>query len=226
MGEPTGRAAWRDLRLLLLPAAIGLLVALAVTMQAALATHGGPHVRLVNPDNPGQDLSIDPLLIGIGQQASIDFVIELPSSSDNLYAAEFHFDFYGDQVFVLTADDGNPDMPGFNLELDGPGLALEGKERLRLPVEGFPDNGTDLRTCVPDPVALTGDDSVYTFVKGGSGDSFTTIDLQLLDQHQRPEWGANWCGPTAAGISLAWFAETNTADHGSLMPSTLSLPSA
>ena len=88
MGEPTGRAVWKDLRLLFLPAAIGLLVALGVTMQAALATHGGPHVRLVDPANPGQDLSVNPLVIGIGQTASIEFVVELPSPSDNLYAAE------------------------------------------------------------------------------------------------------------------------------------------
>ena len=58
---------------------------------------------------------------------------------------------------------------------------------------------------------------MYTFVKGGIGDD-TNVQLQLLNQHTRPEWGGNWCGPTAAGTSLAWFAETNPFEFGSLVP--------
>ena len=49
---------------------------------------------------------------------------------------------------------------------------------------------------------------MYTFVKGETGDQ-QTVPLQLLSQKHNPDWGGGWCGPTAAGISLAWFAETN-----------------
>ena len=71
-----------------------------------------------------------------------------------------------------------------------------------------------------DPSPPAGNDSLYTFIKGGTGDD-TNIQLQLLDQHHRTEWGTNWCGPTAVGISLGWFAETATGDnanHANLIP--------
>jgi len=52
------------------------------------------------------------------------------------------------------------------------------------------------RPCVfdPNPTKPGG----YTYVKEG---------LQVLDQDHRAKWGNNWCGPTAAGISLGYWAE-------------------
>ena len=44
--------------------------------------------------------------------------------------------------------------------------------------------------------------------------------MQLLNQHWKAEWGNNWCGPPAAGISLGWFAETaagDDANHANLI---------
>jgi peptide/nickel transport system substrate-binding protein len=38
----------------------------------------------------------------------------------------------------------------------------------------------------------------YSFVKWG---------IEKLSQHQRTEWGDNWCVPTSAAMSLSWFAE-------------------
>ena len=99
-------------------------------------------------------------------------------------------------------------------------LALTGKERLNTVILGFPDDGDTVRSCSFDPSPPAGDDSIYDFIKGATGGN-TNVPLQLLDQHQRPEWGPNWCGPTAAGISLAWFAETasgDTASHSALIP--------
>ena len=99
-------------------------------------------------------------------------------------------------------------------------LALTGKERLNTVIIGFPDDGDLVRACTFDPTPQPGDDSIYDFIKGDTGGN-TNVPLQLLDQHQRPEWGPNWCGPTAAGISLAWFAETasgDTASHSALIP--------
>ena len=56
-------------------------------------------------------------------------------------------------------------------------------------------------------------DSLYDFIKGELGDT-PDVPLQLLNQHERDDWGDNWCGPTAAGISLGWFAELGDDDGG------------
>ncbi|HPM84438.1 MAG TPA: PKD domain-containing protein, partial [Candidatus Anammoximicrobium sp.] len=54
----------------------------------------------------------------------------------------------------------------------------------------------------PSPGDLNGDDVIvsptYDFVKEG---------LETLSQHHEAAWGSAWCGPTAAGTSLGWFAE-------------------
>ena len=57
---------------------------------------------------------------------------------------------------------------------------------------------------------------MYTFVKGATGDQ-QTVPLQLLNQKHTGDWGSGWCGPTAAGISLGWFAETDP-QFGKLIP--------
>jgi hypothetical protein len=49
----------------------------------------------------------------------------------------------------------------------------------------------------------------YDFVKEG---------LQLLSQYHVSAWGDSWCGPTAAGTSLGWFAEY--AGFPQLIPDT------
>ena len=83
-------------------------------------------------------------------------------------------------------------------------------------MDGFPDSGDAVRSCVYDDTPRTGDDADYTFIKGV--DDGTDTELQTLNQHSRGEWGDNWCGPTAAGISLGWFAETNPEEFGNLIP--------
>ena len=88
-----------------------------------------------------------------------------------------------------------------------------------VPVIGFPDEPGYVRDCTFDANPPQDSDSVYTFVKGDTGDDIT-VPLMPLDQHNRQEWGTAWCGPTAAGTSLAWFAEMNPGDYGSLIPDT------
>ncbi len=336
MGESSKRALRKDVKFLLLPAAIVFLVALAFTLQAVQARPSNPEVKLVATGNPSQDLSVQPLIIpNVGNTASMDLLVELPETAD-IFAAEFHFSL--EPRGIVAVVDAEPGMPGFNLKISGDGLALTSKERLRTTIVGFPDNGDAIRSCAaadnritpqftatisggqevppnaspargsgiftlnpaqtelaffitvdmgsllgpmvashihnappgvngpivrtltfsgdtasgvwkssdPEPLTpalvnrlLAGNlyvnvhttvfpggevrgqilnlDSIYTFIKGATGDD-TNIQLQLLSQTQRPQWGDSWCGPTAAGISLAWFAETNPNIYGSLVP--------
>ncbi|MBI4337680.1 MAG: right-handed parallel beta-helix repeat-containing protein [Chloroflexi bacterium] len=93
--------------------------------------------------------------------------------------------------------------------------AADGSDSARVTVSNVPPvntfrppwEGGDLRTCVSDPNPLLVG-PVYDFVKEG---------LELLDQHNDPAWGDNWCGPTSAGISLGWFAERG---YSELVPDT------
>ena len=179
----------------------------------------GRKVKFVPTGNPNQDLSEKPLIIAkTGDLARIGLVVEFESTADNIYGAEIHFKI--EPRGIVRVVDAWPESHGIQLATSGdnPRLALTGLERLRFTIDGFPDNGDDVRSCVGDPVGKTGDDSIYTFIKGATGDN-TNIQLQKLDQHKRKlEWGDNWCGPTAAGISLTWFAETNPKSFGSLIP--------
>ena len=217
----------------MLPAAIALMVTLAFVAQLAYtglagetvkADHGGAgtpgvHVKLVPTGNPAQNLADVPLIINnVGDTATIDLLVELPSSADNIYDGEFHFDIQPRGIVRVL--DAWPETPGVQLDTSGenPRLALTGRERLRFTIDGFPDNGNDVRSCVGDPDGSPGDDSIYTFIKGATGDTSTDIQLQLLNQHWKAEWGNGWCGPTAAGTSLAWFAEVFSGDYGNLVP--------
>ena len=186
-------------------------------------TVGSNVVKLVPKGKPHVDLSVTPLVLGIGEVAEIDLLVQLNSTSDNIYAWEIGYvielDFTPSPLEFFDAE---PETPDFQWALSGDGLALQNKKRLRLPVLGFPNRGEQVRSCAVHAAGRTGDDSLYTFAKGATGDDPTTqVPLQLLDQRQRAEWGDNWCGPTAVGISLAWFAETATgdhADHAKLIP--------
>ena len=157
--------------------------------EAVKADHGGPgnlgvHVKLVPTGNPGQDLADTPLIIAnVDDTATIDLLVELPSSADNIYAGEFHFDIQPRGIVRVL--DAWMESPGVQLATSGdnPRLALSGKERLRFTIDGFPDSGDDVRSCVGDPDGSTGDDSIYTFIKGATGDGTTDIQLQLLNQH-------------------------------------------
>ena len=196
------------------------MVALAFGMQAAYANHpGGGHIKIVLTSDPSQDLSVNPLVLWVGDSVSLDFMVELPSTEDSIYATEFHTRRAGFRN-TLRSLDAEPETPGLQFAVSGDRLALTGKERLNTVIVGFPDDGDLVRPCTFDPTPQPGDDSIYDFIKGAIGGN-TSVPLQLLDQHQRPEWGPNWCGPTAAGISLAWFAETasgDTANHSALIP--------
>ena len=177
----------------------------------------GNVVKLVPKGKPHVDLSVTPLVLGIGEVAEIDLLVHLSPTADNMYAWEIGYvielDFTPSPLEFFDAE---PETPDFQWALSGDGLALQNKKRLRLPVLGIPDRGERVRSCAVDTAGRTGDDSLYTFVKGATGDdSSTQIPLQLLDQRQRAEWGDNWCGPTAVGISLAWFAE-NTGGRANL----------
>ena len=179
-------------------------------------------VRWIPTEDPGHDLGHEPLLLGIGETRTIDLVIDGLGAEDYVYAGEFHFDvqglagMQGAESAVMRFRDAQPDLPDFNpFGVQGPGLALDGLEGLRTTVVGFPDHGMDLRTCLFDPVPLAGDDGIYTFIKGVTDG--TGVELQLLSQFDRAEWGETWCGPTAAGTSLGWFAEVDPA-FGDLVP--------
>ena len=179
-------------------------------------------VRWIPTEDPGHDLGHEPLLLGIGETRTIDLVIDGLGAEDYVYAGEFHFDvqglagMQGAESAVMRFRDAQPDLPDFNpFGVQGPGLALDGLEGLRTTVVGFPDHGMDLRTCLFDPVPLAGDDGIYTFIKGVTDG--TDVELQLLSQFDRAEWGEAWCGPTAAGTSLGWFAEVDPA-FGDLVP--------
>ena len=177
-------------------------------------------------DSLGRDLSEVPLRFTGDSTQDIFLVAEPASTADGIFAVEVQLnatDPTGDTTLPFFMVDLLPNFPGVNMQLSGDSLAYTGKEALIMTQVGSPDDGENLRSCVEDGAGRTGDDSVYTFIKGGTGDSFTDMGLQLLKQHQRYEWGANWCGPTAAGISLAWFAETATGDnldHANLIPDT------
>ncbi len=180
-----------------------------------------------NTDDPSQDLAINPLVLRVGDQASVDFMVVLPSTQDGIYAAEFHL-IRGGFLDTIRGFDAEPETPGFQFAVSGDRLALTGTERLNTIIVGFPENGDVARSCNFDPSPPAGDDSIYDFIKGETGDD-TNVPLQLLDQHQRPEWGPNWCGPTAAGTSLAWFAETasgDTASRSNLIPNSGSITTA
>ena len=223
MAEPRQRSLGKDLMFLLVPAAIAMLVLLALALGSAHAGHGGPHVKWAPTDDPAQDLSVTPLvMLNVGSEANIDLVVELPTASDSIFAFASDFNISFDPRVVAPRGDAEPETPGFQINVSDADLALGDKERLITTVDGFADDGDIPRGCNFDPTPPAGDDSVYTFIKGATGDD-TNIQLQLLDQHERPEWGEGWCGPTAAGISLGWFAETASGanlDHANLIPDT------
>ena len=179
-------------------------------------------IKLVPTGDPNQDLSdpATPLVIpAVGDRATIDLLVELPSTMDYIFAAEVHFRIEPRGIVRLVdALPGAFDPPGVQLAESGddPRLALSGMERLRMTIDGFPDSGDDVRGCVGDPAGSTGDDSIYTFIKGDTDG--TGVPLQLLDQRWMAHWGDSWCGPTAVGISMGWFAETQPADYGNLIP--------
>ncbi len=147
---------------------------------------GTVNVRLVNADDPTQDLSVDPLVPQeVGDTARIDLVVDLgqgPGPHDNIYAAQFSLDAHDLQGVVGRVDPW-PGVPGTQFQLKGPGLALDPLEELMLGTIGFPEDGALLRDCNGDTTPEPGDDSKYEFIKGvtdGSG-----VELQNLDQHQR-----------------------------------------
>lgn len=200
MGVSTGRAIWRDFKLLLLPVAIALLMAMAFAVQAALADHGGTHVGIVDTHNPDNDLGLVPMEFeNIGDTRDIDLYVRVPNAlEDDMYAGEFHLSI--EPRGIVTVLDGQAEYPGANLDLAEEGLALTPLERLRLPIEGFPENPGVPKNCVSDAVPLAGDDSDYTFIKQG---------LRNLDQSLVPGGGGSWCGPTAVGIGLSSFADAD-----------------
>ena len=80
MGELTERAIWKDLKLLLLPVAIALLLAMAFAVQAARADHGGARVGIVDTQTD-QDLGLVPLeLTNIGDTREIDLYVRVPNA--------------------------------------------------------------------------------------------------------------------------------------------------
>ena len=162
----------------------------------------------------GHDLAETPLEIEVGETAAVDFLIDFPSPADSLYAAEFRWvvtSVDGGRIWLIDAD---PDTPTVQVELIGP---LADLEQLIVPVIGFPAEPGYVRDCTFDANPPAGSDSIYNFVKGATGDDIS-VPLMPLDQHNRQEWGDSWCGPTAAGTSLAWFAEMNPGGYGSLVP--------
>ena len=180
-----------------------------------------PKVALVQQGQPGTDLAITPLVFpNNGDVASVDIMIQLPSSSDELFAFESHFNITPDGVVKVI--DADLVRPAIQLQESGDGLALSPLIPLRQPILGFPDDGDDTRSCLSDQAGQTGDDSMYDFIKGATGDD-VNVELQLLNQHWMTEWGGGWCGPTSVGISMGWFAETasgDTANHANLIPDT------
>ena len=217
MGEPFKWALRIDLKYLLVPAFLAVVAMIGFAAQSASADHNGPHATFVSADDPTQDLSniATPLNVFVGDEFSVDLVVEFPTPGDHFYAGEVHVNLVQPSG-VLGIIDGDSETPDFSLfSVSDNDLAL--LERLRMTIEGFPENGNVVRGCDFDPTPPIGDDSVYTFVKGATGDD-TNIPLQLLDQHQRAEWGDGWCAATAAGISLAWFAATLSGDAANLIP--------
>ena len=191
---------------------------------ATLPPPNTPRVKLVPRGNPNQDLSTSPLVIpNVGDMVEVDLLVELPAG-ESIFAGEFHLVGH-DPNDVIRLVDANIEAPVLQAHLRGDGLALTPLEPLRLPVVGFPDNGADLRDCAAGAPASggAGNDSMYSFIKGESGDQ-QTVPLQLLSQKNNPDWGGGWCGPTAAGISLAWFAETMTTGGESTGPRMAVVP--
>ena len=209
MGETLGRARSWGFTLPVLLAFVALSLVVALAARAVNADHAGPHVKLVLSDDASVDLAIDPLTLNVGDVVSIDLMVQFPDPADTLYAAEFHMIGSGDLGAVRVID-ASPETPGLQFQVVG--AALSDKEQLRLPIVGVPTDGDDLRPCAVDPNPPADPGDIYTFVKGATGDD-TNVELQLLES------GDGWCGPTAAGISLAWFAETNPA-YASLIPGT------
>ena len=177
-----------------------MLFTLVLTLQASYADHEGDYnVKLVQPGAPDTDPSLNPIVLNIGDILELDIMVEFPHlGPPNLYAAEFHLS--GGPTQPLRLFDDRADIIGTQIGL---GPDTQGFESLDLPPvnpPAYPDRD-ELRTCDIDPVPAGGTDGVYSFIKGGAGDD-QVIELQLLDQHHRPEWGDNWCGPTAVGISF------------------------
>lgn len=219
MGESFKLALRMDLKYLLVPTFLAVVAMIAFAAQSASADHNGPHATFVSTDDPTQDLSdpATPLNVFVGDEFSVDLVVEFPTPGDHFYAGEYHVNVEHGRG-ILGYIEGDPQTPDFSLfSVSSENLALADAERLRTTIEGFAENGHVVRGCDFDPTPPPGDDSVYTFIKGATGDD-TTIQLQLLNQHQRPEWGDGWCAATAAGISLAWFAETLSGDAAALIP--------
>ena len=213
MGEPSIRARRKGLAIILLPV-LAVTTMMALAIGVAYADHSGPHIRIVASGDVGHDLAETPLEIKVGEMAAVDFLIDFPSPADSLYAAEFRWvttRVGGGSIGFIDPD---PDTPTVQVELIGP---LADLEQLIVPVIGFPDDPGYVRDCTFDANPPAGSDSVYNFVKGATGDDIT-VPLMPLDQHNRQEWGDSWCGPTAAGTSLAWFAEMNPGAYGSLVP--------
>ncbi len=164
MGERSQRAPGKGMKVLLVPAVIALMAVIAFAAQAAFADHGGPHVKLVTDGDPPRNLSVAPLvLLSIGDRASIDLLVEFPSTSDDMYAAEFHMRIDGAKG-ILKSVDAAPGFPGLQLALSGDRLALTGKEALRTSIVGSPDNGGFPRSCT---LGMTTDGLFFAKVDGG-----------------------------------------------------------
>ena len=145
------RASLRSLLYILLPAAVGLLITLVLTLQASYADHeGGYDVRLVQPASPETDLSVNPIVLNIGDVFELDIMVEFPDLSPvqiaqpNLYAFELHLT--GGPTQPLRLFDDSADIIGRQI---APGPDTLGFESLDLPPSNPPavsDRDT-LRTC-------------------------------------------------------------------------------
>ena len=119
MGESKGRAVLRDLRLLLLPVAIALLIGLAFAVRAVQANHGDTHVSLVDTADPSQDISNPetPLVLqNVGDTAEIDLMVRLPGALDDVYAGEFHLSV--EPRGIVRVLDAEIASPGINFATD------------------------------------------------------------------------------------------------------------